>query len=970
MENLIALIQNYFSVILFYLPLGIVGIWRWLVWVFKKTVSYYYKPITWGFSASVSIVTPVYNEDPTLFKKALLSWAKNSPEEIIAVIDYTDLRCIEVFRDFAKKYKRARLLITKIPGKRAALADGIKAARGEIVALVDSDILWEENVIKNSLSPFKDPRVAGVTTRENVIDSNSLAQKLFDINLDLRYFLDYPFMAAAGDAVVCLTGRTSFYRREVIRPMTNDLINETFMGKKVVSGDDKRLTYLVLKAGWKVGYQGNARIYTPGMRDLKSYLKQRLRWTRNGLRSDLRAMMEGWSWKHPALAFYQVDKFVQAPAILLSPIYFLLSLFEGYYLGAAIIATWWFLSRTIKLYPHLKRKPEDILVLPVFILYTFLSALLKIYAFFTLNTSGWMTRWDKSRLPQIKFMQQIPGYAMSAIVLVILTSLVFNLKGKSINGETKVASITSTQTKSLVFGKIDQKEASPAATQAIAFYNSKGELIKGYQVKTGDTLSTIAYKFNIEPEDLLEANIQVLPNWSKIEPGLILSIPYQDFQVGSAKQYSHTIKNLPTATISYAKDSNTINILGRGTQVSLKDIYEEVGDKHLVKLKDKEWLLKANLKIGNGVTVKLDKSQVTWLKMASGSQSFTWIRVNGGSLSFNGVKVTSWDEVKNDYDKDEKNGRSFIMAKYSSRMDVYDSELAYLGFFPKSPIDGSSYGVAWKIPNDSKGKYLSTGEVKNSKFHHNYFGAYTYGATAMVWQNNEFYSNIQYGLDPHDDSNNFLVENNTFHDNGNHGIIFSKRCINNIIRNNLSYNNKLHGIMLDRNSNDNIVEGNTVYGNKDGIALYDSSRNIIKNNTIKNNQRGFRANMKSEENIITNNQFSNNKQFGIYLYGQANKNNLVANNLTANTNAVYIKTSANLLADNTIVQNKVGVYLLDYASDNQLSNNTISNNRSYGVFNKTAKGSKNYLDDNTIHSNGQNIYTSSVSKPNLLSAVK
>jgi len=53
-----------------------------------------------------------------------------------------------------------------------------------------------------------------------------------------------------------------------------------------------------------------------------------------------------------------------------------------------------------------------------------------------------------------------------------------------------------------------------------------------------------------------------------------------------------------------------------------------------------------------------------------------------------------------------------------------------------------------------------TGEVRGSSFHHNYYGAYSFGAQEMIFQNNEFHHNIQYGLDPHDDSNNFLVEGN------------------------------------------------------------------------------------------------------------------------------------------------------------------------------------------------------------------
>ncbi|MBI2021778.1 right-handed parallel beta-helix repeat-containing protein [Candidatus Daviesbacteria bacterium] len=964
MENTLSLIQHYLSIILFYLPIGIIGVWRWLTWIIKKAIGSFYKVKRNNFKATVSIITPVYNEDPNIFKKALFSWAENKPFQIVAVIDYTDKQSIEIFRKFAKTYPRTHLIITKKPGKRAALADGIKVAKGELVALVDSDTLWTETVLQNSLPPFIDPKVAGVTTRQNVLRTDTLAQKMFDILLDLRYHVDFTFLAAAGDALVCLSGRTAIYRRSVVLPLCHDLVNETFMGKPVISGDDKRLTYLVLEQGWKVAYQKNARVYTPGMVDLKSYLKQRLRWTRNSLRADLRAIFQGWPFRHPALAFYQIDKVVQAFAIILSPIYFFLSLYLGLYLGAALILIWWFVSRAIKIYPHLRRKPSHITLLPFYVLYTFISAFLKIYALFTLNTQSWITRWDKSRLPQFKFLNYVPAYAMSAILLLVLTSIVYSQKTgltlpKPNTQPAQVLQAAYVQSENIVLDsniKLEQVRELDSKT----YINDNGLLVKKYVVKEGDILSGIAVSFDTDVEDILEANLNILPNWNRIEPGTVLSIPYQQFSLESPHTNSYTIKKLTEVDITYDKEDNTIHVFGRGNPIKLADLAKKLGNDKIEQIKPKEWLLKANLKIEKGVSLNLNKDEVEWLKLKSEPGNFVSIRTWGGNVYIDGVKISSWDTTKNDYDKKDTDGRSFIMAKYSSRMDIINSDLGYLGFYPHSSKDGSSYGVSWKLPDGTAGKYFVTGEVKNSKFHHNYFGAYTYGAVGMVWQGNEFYDNIQYGLDPHDDSNGFLVENNTFHDNGNHGIIFSKRCINNIIRNNLSYNNKLHGIMLDRDSNNNIVENNTVYGNKDGIALYDSSNNVVKNNKIYGNQRGLRANTKSQKNQISENDFTRNKQYGVYLYGQADSNIISNNSFDQNKIAVYIKTDSNQINDNNITHNNVGVYFIDDASDNKVANNTIKQNQNYGIYSKTFKGTKNLLGKNDLSGNGNDIFAISI----------
>jgi len=489
MENLLAHVQDSLSIIWFYLPIGIIGIWRWTVWIIKKIIGSFYKVKHNNFNASVSVVIPVYNEDPHIFKKALLSWRENKPFEIIAVIDYSDVSSIEIFKEFSKTNKNAHLIVTPKPGKRAALVDGIKVAKGELVALVDSDTIWAKDVIKNSLPPFIDPKVAGVTTRQNVLAPKTLAQRLFDIQLDSRYFDEYPFLGAAGDALVCLSGRTAFYRHSVILPMCHDLEHETFMGRKVISGDDKRLTYLVLEQGWKVAYQKNARVFTPGMATMKSYMKQRLRWTRNSLRADSKALVSGWPFRHPALAFFQIDKVIQSFTLILSPIYFFVSLYYGLYLGAYVIFVWWFVSRAIKMSPHLRRRPEDIFFLPYYVFFTFFSAILKIYALFTLNTQGWITRWDTNRLVRLKAFQYVPAWTMTALVFVLLSTAVLHFKVETnfvfprdttsvLGAKTRILKITPTPSKTppnnlFLATQFNEKEWCSEHSFMIYSYNAK-----------------------------------------------------------------------------------------------------------------------------------------------------------------------------------------------------------------------------------------------------------------------------------------------------------------------------------------------------------------------------------------------------------------------------------------------------------------------------------------------------------------
>ena len=124
-----------------------------------------------------------------------------------------------------------------------------------------------------------------------------------------------------------------------------------------------------------------------------------------------------------------------------------------------------------------------------------------------------------------------------------------------------------------------------------------------------------------------------------------------------------------------------------------------------------------------------------------------------------------------------RDGRSFVL-QIGGRMDVDHGRFEYLGFGT-----GTSSGVAWRgaAPNvagtaPDSGWIKAQGTVTDSVFAHNHFGAYTHEAQGMRWTGNTFSDNEEYGFDPHDFSDDFVVENNTAHHNGKHGFIFSRGC--------------------------------------------------------------------------------------------------------------------------------------------------------------------------------------------------
>ena len=223
-------------------PLGLIGLIRWGCWLVRRIPAALYRPVTGSFRLPMTVVVPVYQEDPDVFTVAIESWLANDVEEVILVIDSSD----EICREVAGRYP-VRVLITDVPGKRDALRRGWTTARTELVALVDSDTVWAPDVAVEVCQPFADPRIGGVGTRQNVYGSTGFLSRITDMFLDHRYFDENAGQTRLGRAVSCLSGRTAIYRRALLLEIEHEFMNETFWGVPCLSGDDKRLTTLILE---------------------------------------------------------------------------------------------------------------------------------------------------------------------------------------------------------------------------------------------------------------------------------------------------------------------------------------------------------------------------------------------------------------------------------------------------------------------------------------------------------------------------------------------------------------------------------------------------------------------------------------------------------------------------------------------------------------------------------------------------
>jgi cellulose synthase/poly-beta-1,6-N-acetylglucosamine synthase-like glycosyltransferase len=111
--------------LLVYLPLSLIGLWRWSYWLVRVVGASLYRPTyeRWPKGKplpSISVVTPVYNEEDELFHSAMKSWIQNGVNEIIAVIDSSNTHMIV---EFERRYSKIRgvhckAVVTPKQGKR------------------------------------------------------------------------------------------------------------------------------------------------------------------------------------------------------------------------------------------------------------------------------------------------------------------------------------------------------------------------------------------------------------------------------------------------------------------------------------------------------------------------------------------------------------------------------------------------------------------------------------------------------------------------------------------------------------------------------------------------------------------------------------------------------------------------------------------------------------------------------------
>ena len=296
--------------------------------------AWFYRPVPIDrkYTPPVTIIIPCFNEETWIRRTIISCLNQDYPVnnlEVIVIDDHSTDNSVQVIKDTIDELiaKEARYNVAnrlryyvqpKNAGKREAMAVGAKMAKHDLLVFVDSDSFLNPFAIINLVQPFKDKDMGGVSGRTDV--ANTSTNGLTKMQA-VRYYISFRVMKAAEayfDAVTCLSGPLSCYRKDLVMENMDAWLHQTFLGQRATFGDDRSMTNFILRKH-RTSYQDTAICATIVPNSYEVFLKQQMRWKRSWLRESINASKFMWK-KEPfmSLCFYMgVLVPIIAPVIVL-----------------------------------------------------------------------------------------------------------------------------------------------------------------------------------------------------------------------------------------------------------------------------------------------------------------------------------------------------------------------------------------------------------------------------------------------------------------------------------------------------------------------------------------------------------------------------------------------------------------------------------------------------------------------------
>jgi len=351
-----------------------------------------------------TVIVPAYNEGKLVYKTLVSLVKSDYPAEKLQIISIDDGSEDDTWNwmQKAKSELGSRVEIYQQPenkGKRHALHRGFHLGTGDIFVTVDSDSIVREDTLRSMASPFvKNKECGAVAGNVRVLNRK---KALIPRMLNVSFAFSFEFVRSAQSnlgSVMCTPGALAAYRRDAVMNCFSDWINQKFMGKPSTIGEDRAMTNMILKQGYKVLFQRNAFVYTNIPERYKNLYKMFIRWERSNVRENI-AMTKfafgnfrsGAKSGTRLLLINQWVKILMAYPLMLSMLLFI-SLYPFLFISTSLVGILVFSSVQALFYAKRHNISDSFWAYPYSVFYTFSLFWITPYAIATASRSGWLTR--------------------------------------------------------------------------------------------------------------------------------------------------------------------------------------------------------------------------------------------------------------------------------------------------------------------------------------------------------------------------------------------------------------------------------------------------------------------------------------------------------------------------------------------------------------------------------------------------
>ena len=239
----------------------------------KHTIEEGHDP---NFTPPVSIIVPAFNEGKLLKSTVASLLEMDYPRyEILLVDDGSTDDTRDVARELVGVYRRGtvevRLVEKPNGGKATALNAGIQVSRYDYVLNVDGDSQLSPDTLRKTIRHFVDPRLGAIAGNVKVLNRDNVWTTLQALE-----YVEGLNMARSAQSIVKLVniipGPLGLFRKQAIVD-AGWYSSDTF-------AEDADITLKIIRAGWRVEYEPDAKSYTEAPDSIVDLLKQRYRWTR------------------------------------------------------------------------------------------------------------------------------------------------------------------------------------------------------------------------------------------------------------------------------------------------------------------------------------------------------------------------------------------------------------------------------------------------------------------------------------------------------------------------------------------------------------------------------------------------------------------------------------------------------------------------------------------------------------------